>query len=417
MRGIGWVTVFSSGVALAMAGATSGCTTEQSCASRPSDPLCQDVDGGGGGVDTGPSDGGARDTGVDGGPDSGRDAGPLPDTGVDANVDAHVPCNGACTAPTAQCLVATDTCVACLSSGDCSGTSPVCDPSDHTCVGCAADGDCGGASPVCDEATDRTCVECVVEGDCASGTVGGGTHCDTSARTCEACLTTDQCGSAAAARCETSSHTCAACTGNPDCAHLSATPVCNAGSCVQCLSNADCDATHGCELGTHTCVAVTPMSASPCQPCLRDSQCHTGQLCVPMTYDDPTTPAADPVAVGTRCLWRQDATGAGAPNGSCFSNERPYVRASSLTSIDGVSTTVCTLAVSTCESQGAFRMTNCMTLDAAGDAMCGLPAVHDGVCRGVDMTTNRCTVFCGSDDDCPLGFPCDITVTPRVCHF
>ncbi len=57
-----------------------------------------------------------------------------------------------------------------------------------------------------------------------------------------------------------------------------------------------------------------------------------------------------------------------------------------------------------------------MTLDAAGDAMCGRDSVNDGVCRMFGSTTNRCTVFCLSDDDCP-GTSCDTGASPRVCLF
>jgi hypothetical protein len=78
---------------------------------------------------------------------------------------------------------------------------------------------------------------------------------------------------------------------------------------------------------------------------------------------------------------------------------------------------VCALALSTCEAQGGYRMTDCMTLDATGDARCGVAAIHDGVCRMQDATHNRCTVFCGSDDDCRMGFSCDTSMTPPICMF
>ena len=135
-----------------------------------------------------------------------------------------------------------------------------------------------------------------------------------------------------------------------------------------------------------------------------------------MTYDDPTTPAADPVPAGNHCLWRQDAAGPGGPAGAC-STIRPYFRGTSMTSVDGTTTTMCTLRVSTCESQAAFSSFDCMTLDATGDALCGQASVHDGVCRAVDVASNRCTVFCGSDDDCRGGFSCDTGSSPSVCLF
>jgi hypothetical protein len=61
-------------------------------------------------------------------------------------------------------------------------------------------------------------------------------------------------------------------------------------------------------------------------------------------------------------------------------------------------------------------MTDCMTLDAAGDARCGRMDVADGVCRNVSGATNRCTVYCGSDDDCRPGFACNTTLSPGECR-
>jgi hypothetical protein len=141
-----------------------------------------------------------------------------------------------------------------------------------------------------------------------------------------------------------------------------------------------------------------------------------GQLCIPMMYDDPATGGApDPVPVGNHCLWRSDASGPGAPNGDCFTT-RPYVRTERLTSVDAVTADVCTFRVSTCEAQRDFSMVNCMTLDAAGNALCGVTGVPDGVCRNVSGMTNRCTTYCLSDDDCRAGSTCDITLTPGQCR-
>ncbi|MFO0683401.1 MAG: hypothetical protein U0234_15190 [Sandaracinus sp.] len=252
---------------------------------------------------------------------------------------------------------------------------------------------------------------------CGGACTGTTPQCDVATDTCVGCLTNAHCTEADASVCS-ASHTCEGCGASTDCTHLTATPVCDAAAmtCVECLTNDDCAATEGCT-PAHACVPFTPDSVATCGTCTRDAECHAGELCVPMTYDDPTTGAADPVPAGNHCLWREDASGAGAPNGSCFGNGRPYVRASSLTSVDGVTAMVCTLAVSTCEAQTAFRMTDCMTLDAAGDARCGEPTLHDGVCRMVDATHNRCTTFCVSDDDCPAGVTCNTGASPRVCNF
>ncbi|MFO0683402.1 MAG: hypothetical protein U0234_15195 [Sandaracinus sp.] len=253
---------------------------------------------------------------------------------------------------------------------------------------------------------------------CGGACTGATPQCDVATDTCVECLTNEHCTEADASVCN-ASHACEGCGASTDCTHLTATPVCDAAAmtCVECTSSELSGCASGiCLTSTGSC-APTGGSTATCGTCTRDAECHAGQLCVPMTYDDPTTGAADPVPAGNHCLWREDASGAGAPNGSCFGNGRPYVRASSLTSVDGVTAMVCTFRSSTCEAQAAFSMTDCMTLDLTGDARCGEPTLHDGVCRMVDATHNRCTTFCGSDDDCKPGFSCNSAASPPVCNF
>ena len=126
-------------------------------------------------------------------------------------------------------------------------------------------------------------------------------------------------------------------------------------------------------------MSYTPASANLCEACVADAQCQTGQLCVPMTYRDPTVTGAMAQTAGSYCLWRLDASGTG-PRGSCL-NTIPYSNAVDTTSADGVPTTVCSLTVSTCAAQADFRNRDCMTLDMTGDALCGVAGLHDGVCR------------------------------------
>jgi hypothetical protein len=252
---------------------------------------------------------------------------------------------------------------------------------------------CEGATPICDEVGER-CVACLMDSDC---TELDAPQCDTTAGTCGACSDDDACIDR---------------TGTETCALTGA----SMGSCVECIDNSGCEATEGCDLPTNACRTFTAESANTCGDCVADAECMAGRLCIPFTYDDPRTPAADPVPAGNHCAFRQDAAGPGAPAGDCV-NIRPYVRAQMAMSVDGVETTFCTFRQSTCEAHRDFSMTDCMTLDLAGDALCGIDDVGDGVCRMFGATTNRCTVFCGSDDDCPMGFACDTAATPRVCLF
>jgi len=188
--------------------------------------------------------------------------------------------------------------------------------------------------------------------------------------------------------------------------------VCDAasGACVACTA---ADRTlcglNVCDGATNTCTMFGAGSAGLCQPCVADAQCADGQLCVPTTFGSAMAPA------GNFCLWRLDATGTGAPSGAC-SRVRPYVRAQTATSVDGVSASVCGLALTTCPAINAYRATNCMTLDAAGDARCGVDGLDDGLCRMFDAAANRCTVRCSSDDDCRNDTTCNTAVTTPFCN-
>lgn len=181
---------------------------------------------------------------------------------------------------------------------------------------------------------------------------------------------------------------------------------------MQCLNNTHCAANQACNTTTNQCVPIVLGGTPRCGTCLRDTQCGAGMLCVPMTYDDPNTPASDPVSVGYHCLQRQ-ATVAGA---DCV-NARPHRSPQTLTSIDGTSDTFCGLRLSTCEAQAAFDSVNCMTLDSVGNARCGVPMVGDGVCQMSSATTNNCSVYCITNNDCPSGTTCNTALTPGVCTF
>jgi Cys-rich repeat protein len=234
--------------------------------------------------------------------------------------------------------------------------------------------------------------------------------CDPAANACVACLADADCPSLAAPQCDTASNTCVACTASTACAGRSGTEVCNttSGACVACTAadRAACDA-NVCDGATNTCTTFAAGSAGLCQPCVADAQCAAGQLCVPTTFGSTAAPA------GKFCLWRLDAMGTGAPGGAC-SRVPPYVRVQDTTSVDGVATMACGLRATTCPALNAYSSTNCMTLDAAGDARCGVEVLDDGLCRALDSATNLCTVPCASDIDCP-GTTCNTGVTPRVC--
>jgi hypothetical protein len=158
-----------------------------------------------------------------------------------------------------------------------------------------------------------------------------------------------------------------------------------------------------------------------CSECVRDAECQTGMLCVPMRFG--ATP------VGNFCAWRQAAAGTGAPAGNCL-NSPPYVRSTTATSVDGVNTNVCVLQTSTCAAHDDFRTpTTTCTMPGMADPGCGAPSVSDGFCAPGPL----CTVECSSYIDCPCTGPsctmqydcvagtcsisrrCDRTMMPVVC--
>src|SRR5688572_9662451 len=107
--------------------------------------------------------------------------------------------------------------------------------------------------------------------------------------------------------------------------------------------------------------------------------------------------------LGYVCAWQRGAEG--AP--SLCSEARPYAQArAAVLSIDGTQGDMCVLAVSTCAAHEDFRSTNCETetADVTDDDLCGEVGLEDGVCDLFESSGDnvyRCSVPCGSDDDCP----------------
>ena len=266
-------------------------------------------------------------------------------------------------------------------------------------------GACPAATPLCREA-DGECVACLGDGDC-----GGDTPlCDTDAGACVGCLRDADCDDPTAARCEAGA--CTGCDDSLQCAGITGTEVCDtdAVTCVQCTTD-ERDACGGnvCDGADHTCTTRPERSKGLCQDCVADAECRDGQLCVAMTFEGTD--------VGRFCLWREDAPG--GAGGNCLS-VRPYVETESLTSVDGVTTNICTLRQTTCVALNQFDMMGCTVgtpPPAATDSECGFTGVDDGLCRVRSGPTNRCTTPCLSDDDCLPGSSCNTAATPRYCEF
>jgi hypothetical protein len=295
-----------------------------------------------------------------------------------------IPCDAA-----AQCedgLQCNDgRCVQCLAPGECmSATAAFCNP-DGICAECADNAQCSGIASkgVCDTGkTPNECVECVTDDDCTDPT-------------------TSQC----------TNNVCGECQNNEDCAGQPEGGVCdtsqNPNKCVQCtgLQDGACDG-RVCDSRARLCSNATPGTAqNPCDACVADKHCGQNMLCVPQVFGG--------TELGLFCLQRQSDAG-----GDCFTSvDRPFSFPISGTSVDGVSTPVCGLELTTCaglRDRAALR--NCGSLGPTGDAVCGAPGLNDGICRqaGAQFV---CAVPCESDNDCITNVGCvDPVNSPPICE-
>jgi hypothetical protein len=251
-------------------------------------------------------------------------------------------------------------------------------------------------------------------GPCGGGCSGATPYCNEATDQCVACLETAQCTDAARPACDTAQGQCVPCTDNAQCSHIAGKGVCDTGTCVQC--NKDQYAACGpnvCNNATKECTAFVQRDTAVCGECVADLQCWDGMLCVPTTFNN--------TSVGSFCLWKQSTTGAGTPDGDCTNESaRPYVTPEPLTSVDGVSDTVCRLAVTTCPARNDFSSKPCDAQTDPGHAQCGVEGQNDGYCVQFGTGSNyRCTVPCNnSPDDCPDNNPQCVSVTgitSKVC--
>jgi len=194
--------------------------------------------------------------------------------------------------------------------------------------------------------------------------------------------------------------------------------VCDAGTCVQCTGKkfAACGQDSGtplvCDSLKKTCTNSKQLSAGLCAACVSDAQCEAGKMCV---LDRFGSPAKD---VGYFCHWKKGDAAGGAPT-SCSMTGKPYSDTQlSVTSIDGVTSDICTLRSSTCIANNQFGSKDCAVASVPSDAACGFAPGEDSKCAVFDSTdgTYRCTMTCLVPEDCP-GSTCKPGAAPRVCSF
>jgi Cys-rich repeat protein len=224
---------------------------------------------------------------------------------------------GLCTAIECGC----DTCDACPAGDVCS--AGLCVPE----AGCSESAPCTGTD-VCEAGACRPCAgaECATTctaGSCPAGQVcnatSGACEAEAALGTCGACTDSAECGAdgrciqlqggkACLPTCATEGQSCnasgaceAAAACNPSCS--GSTPVCNGGTCVECVANADCGAGRTCNTATNlcegqtSCTGATPYAlGDQCVECLTNSHCGD-RFCDQATHtcsDDQCASCADP---------------------------------------------------------------------------------------------------------------------------
>ena len=283
-------------------------------------------------------------------------------------------CPDTCPAETPICDEGTGMCRTCLDHAECEAldpNTPAC-RDDGLCKECTADHDdaCMGSMPVCsDEPDENTCTECNADDDCMDPE---------------------------SARCQ--DHACVPCTMDEQCTHLEDTQVCHMGECVECKPGATTACTDGvCDMTTFVCTNRPAGTKVPCQACVNSDECMGNRSCV-MTVFQPTGDDVDYF-----CL-PDNTAGCGSLD--------PYFDEQSLVLVEGGMASMCGLALSTCPARNEFRVQDSCS-DMSDDDACGVVGLDDGYCREAGAGDWRCTLPCGSDDDCP-GFPCFLDA-PAYC--
>jgi len=160
----------------------------------------------------------------------------------------------------------------CGTSTDCPQTVPSCggDNGVNVCGSCTDNSQCylrGPEFPICDisyadnanTGSSGGCGPCTDSLGCTSL---GLLTCDTESGTCVECLTDDDCDQV----CDAETQTCRACISNSECGDDS--PICdslNTGQCLPCATNTDCA-----NINPFLPICVTSGS---CVACTSDSQC------------------------------------------------------------------------------------------------------------------------------------------------
>jgi hypothetical protein len=225
------------------------------------------------------------------------------------------------------------------------------------------------------------------------------------------CLVPADCDTATASRCDAG--TCVECETNDDCDHIAGKGVCDGGECVQCTT-ADETACAGksCNPATNACTNTNVGSVGTCKPCIADSECTGGNMadpnsrCVPMEFDG--TPRQ-----GGFCLRRVAKTCA-----------KPFQTPITTASLSGAaSEQYCGIDQENVRCEAVLDLIGDADCSGGLDTSCGCARDTNGACTGpgegglcetVGVNANKCTYACGATAQCPNGTVC--TVDDPYCH-
>lgn len=192
---------------------------------------------------------------------------------------------------------------------------------------CFDDGDCPTGS-ICDGPHydgyigELAClIECEASDDCPGSLICAddyfGVPADGRPRCIQRCASSYDCRRPESASCDPSTGVCAGCQANVDCAGIwywagdtyVSELVCDEGTCVQCVDNADCSPFQYCD--QNVCRGMSA-GGGPCESwadCI-DGEClgFPGGYCSNWCWNDPTRCGADEVCTNGYCLVRCDTS-------------------------------------------------------------------------------------------------------------
>ena len=163
--------------------------------------------------------------------------------------------NTDCTDVTLSTCSSSNTCEPCASSSDCLHILGLNACFSGVCSQCAVSSDCSSSStPICDLGT---CQPCSGDSQCEQISVST-PHCSPTGA-CAHCLNPTHCVDPNYSVCNIYSGSCENCASASDCTHLTATPYCSSGTCVQCIEDVGCsDLGKKCDPNSFTCVSQVP---------------------------------------------------------------------------------------------------------------------------------------------------------------